>query len=256
MGRLRSLGKSKSKQSSLDVIDASPTPAPIEEEDKNGPAAEAKKRQEMLETVFSTPLTPPAPIETPLIAYNESIAINVAEEAQGSAWTVTYRGLVGSAGRDRELLEQKLAGWQLDFLLHNRVIEKPPLKTSFLLQPYQDVESAGLPELLNAHARLTANRNLRIRKVALYVADKVSQLMSQPAAPSESSVSDGSQNGLRSHASMSSLPNGASTVDEDSVEILVGDLVLPAHVTLASVRMHHWKTGGLDVVLSYRRKAA
>ena len=227
----------------------------------------------MLETVFSTPLTPPAPIETPLIAYNESIAINVAEEAQGSAWTVTYRGLVGSAGRDRELLEQKLAGWQLDFLLHNRVIEKPPLKTSFLLQPYQDVESAGLPELLNAcviqcgcccvaltpgcrHARLTANRNLRIRKVALYVADKVSQLMSQPAAPSESSVSDGSQNGLRSHASMSSLPNGASTVDEDSVEILVGDLVLPAHVTLASVRMHHWKTGGLDVVLSYRRKAA
>ena len=40
---------------------------------------------------------------------------------------------------------------------------------------------------------------------------------------------------------------------EKELEILVGDVLLPLHVTLATARAYYWKNGG-DLVVTYRTK--
>ncbi|KAI9619409.1 hypothetical protein H4Q26_014171 [Puccinia striiformis f. sp. tritici PST-130] len=64
----------------------------------------------------------------------------------------------------------------LNFLIGNRVSTReggPSIKVTFVLQPEGGKEAAGLPELPNGNARLTASRLLRMKKVASYVSQKL-----------------------------------------------------------------------------------
>lgn len=66
-------------------------------------------------------------MEAPPIQYAPDMAIIISEET-GDAWSVKYRGLVGTSYEDMGVLEQKAPLWLLDFLLGNRIPAKEPVK--------------------------------------------------------------------------------------------------------------------------------
>lgn len=117
---------------------------------------------------------------------------------------------------------------------------------------------------LFSNARLTASRNLRLKKVTSYIADKLELRSIGSRAPSISSSS-----GSASEEDAASTTNSAVATKnsaqqqirresgvfepERELEILVGDVVLPLNVTLATARAYYWKQGG-DLIVSYRLK--
>lgn len=105
--------------------------------------------------------------------------------------------------------------------------------------------------LYRSNARLTASRNLRLKKVTSYIADKL-ELRTSSRAPSISGDHlPGAQPPL-----VPEEEKTVSTVDfipEQELEILVGDVFLPLHVTLATARAYYWKGSG-DLVVTYRKK--
>ncbi|BGP12717.1 hypothetical protein JCM10213_008855 [Rhodosporidiobolus nylandii] len=246
MGRLKMLGKGSKRPSAAPETPTLATPAaPTPVHDRR--SLEEQQQQQILDSVFSHPLAPCPLIDAPPIRYHPNMAVIISEEA-GDAWSVKYRGLVGTTYEDMSVLEQKAPLWLLDFLLGNRVHLKEAAKVSFVLQPWKDESGQSLPDLPNANARLTANRSLRIRKVTSYVADKL-DLRRSSRAPS---IIDG--------ASAPSSPHVGGAVGhslygdfdpEKEIEILVNGQLLPINVTLATVRHCMWKGGG-DVVLQYR----
>lgn len=52
----------------------------------------------------------------------------IISEETGDAWSVKYRGLVGTSYEDVPVLEQNAPLWLLDFLLGNRTVQKEPVK--------------------------------------------------------------------------------------------------------------------------------
>lgn len=101
---------------------------------------------------------------------------------------------------------------------------------------------------------MTASRNLRVKKVCSYVADKL-ELHAASRAPSISDSSDGVPSPRQpSNADDPAAPKPVDFIPEEELEILVGNVLLPLHVTLATARAYYWKTGG-DLVVSYRRKS-
>ncbi|GAA6023731.1 hypothetical protein JCM10207_000238 [Rhodosporidiobolus poonsookiae] len=245
MGRLRLLGKG-SKKSTAAEAPALTTPV-VETVQEDGRTIEEQQQQFILDTVFSQPLAPCPLVDAPRIRYDPDMAVIISEEL-GDAWSVKYRGLVGTSYEDRAVLEQNAPLWLLDFLLGNRTFVKDPVKVSFVLQPWKVEDGHTLPELPNSNARLTANRSLRIRKVCSYVADKL-DLRRPSRAPS---IMDGAS----THSAHSSPAVGHTLYGdfnpEKELEILVNGQVLPINVTLATVRHCMWKGGG-DVVLQYRQ---
>ncbi|GAA5887701.1 hypothetical protein JCM6882_001502 [Rhodosporidiobolus microsporus] len=246
MGRLKFLGKGSKKAPNAQETPAPTTPVATTAV-KDDRTIEEQQQQQILDSVFSHPLSPCPLVDAPRIAYHPDMAIIISEEA-GDTWTVSYRGLVGTAYSDMAILEQKSPLWLLDFLLGNRILLKEPPKVSFVLQPWKNPTGHTLPELPNANARLTANRSLRIKKVCSYVADKL-DLRRPSRAPS---IMDGHS----APSSLHSSPTVGSTLygdfdPEKEIEILVNGELLPVNVTLATVRHCMWKGGG-DVVLQYR----
>ncbi|KAK4054919.1 hypothetical protein OIV83_000843 [Microbotryomycetes sp. JL201] len=260
MGRLKMLGKG-SKRPTVDTDVSSSSPVvmtPVEPKDPR--PIEEQQQHHTLETIFSRPLVPPGYLEAPPLHLPQDIAINISEEKdQGSAWQVTYRGLVGTGRADLTALEQSAPMWLMDYLLGNRVLSREPVKVSFLIHPWRgDNTASHMPELPNANARLTANRNLRLKKVTSYVADKLDLVGSKRRSRTSSigGVSDGGKSSSSgqstSEGSVNSVePAGRSFVPEDEIEILVGDIMLPLTMTLAAARTFYWKQGG-DLVVNYR----
>lgn len=83
-----------------------------------------------------------------------------------------------------------------------------------------------------------------------YIADKL-QLRSSSRAPSISGSADGTPDSAPAASN-----NSTTEYDpEKELEILVGDVLLPLHVTLATARAYYWKNGG-DLVVSYRTKGS
>ncbi|BGP04746.1 hypothetical protein JCM10049v2_000548 [Rhodotorula toruloides] len=253
MGRLRFLGKNSKKASAQ--ADSQPAAAPVlPPVVHDGRSLEEQQQQQILDTVFARPLAPCPFVEAPPTQYAPDMAIIISEET-GDAWSVKYRGLVGTSYEDMGVLEQKAPLWLLDFLLGNRIPAKEPVKVSFILQPWKGEGYQSLPELPNNNARLTANRSLRVRKVCSYVADKL-DLRRPSRAPS---IMDGGAASAEPSAPQSPAPAVGFTLygdvfnPEKEIEILVNGEVLPTNVTLATVRHCMWKSGG-DVVFTYRSK--
>ncbi|BGP44760.1 hypothetical protein JCM10450v2_000574 [Rhodotorula kratochvilovae] len=248
MGRLRAFGKNSKKAST--APESQPAAAPTQQSiPADHRSLEEQQQQQILDAVFAHPLAPCPLVDAPRIVYDPDMAIILSEET-GDAWSVKYRGLVGTSYEDMRVLEQKAPFWLLDFLLGNRTHAKEAVKVSFVLQPWKGDDHHALPELPNQNARLTANRSLRIRKVCAYVADKL-DLRRPSRAPS---IMDGASATSSEHSS----PAVGSTLfgdfdPESEIEILVNGEVLPVHVTLATVRHCMWKSGG-DIVFHYRSK--
>ncbi|KDE04039.1 hypothetical protein MVLG_05540 [Microbotryum lychnidis-dioicae p1A1 Lamole] len=265
MGRLRNLGKA-SKKANVESTEApAATSVPLEPEMVDTRSAAEQHQHQVLQTVFSRPLTPCEPKDAPTLTYPSDTAIIISEGGfNSSASSVIYRGLVGTGREDVGVLEQKAPLWLLDFLLGNRVIIKEPVKLSFLIQPWTDENGkSDLPELPNSNARLTANRTLRLRKVVGFVADKLN-LGSIRGRTSISSSNDLPNPTTMTNTTLTPASPTADAPDpifesaavydpEKELEILVGDVVLPGWSTIASARTFHWKNGG-DMVLHYRLK--
>ncbi|KAM0745659.1 WD40 repeat-like protein [Meredithblackwellia eburnea MCA 4105] len=258
MGRLRLLGKSSKRPSTGEVFESSQAAPVVPETPGDDPLSklsiEERQQHRILEAVLSGPLVPCPLLDAPSLRYQDDMAVLISEETpDASAWAVTYRGLIGTAREDVHVLEQKAPFWLLDFLLGNRIVAKDPVKISFVIQPWIDTVRAGLPELPNANARLTANRSLRMRKVMGYIADKLD--LCEPNSRS-ASISGNSNDGKSAPAAeaLASLAGRRPPFSpEDDLEILCGDTLLTPKFTLAVVRTFYWKQGG-DLVLSYRLK--
>lgn len=106
----------------------------------------------------------------------------------------------------------------------NQLPLKDTVKVSFVLQPH---ETSSLPNIASAegNSRLNANRMLRTKKILAYVAERIEPA---PEKPEERTLRP-----------------------EEYLELWCqGQLVSP-NITLATLRVHIWRTGG-DVMLYYR----
>lgn len=102
------------------------------------------------------------------------------------------------------------------------------MKVSFVLQPYENL----LPSIASpdGNARLNANRMLRAKKIMAYVAERIE-------APADPEHPD---------------PEGHDTLKpEEYLELYCQGQLVDPNTTLASLRVHVWRTGG-DVVLYYK----
>lgn len=244
--RFRSLGRGQKRRGSSDPA-APPVisnPIPYRED---GDQAEldgqrllmlekAKAQQALVvQAVLAQPFEPCGPLDAPALMLPPDTTILVSEEEpQSGGWEVAYRGLVATTELDAEVLMDVLPGWILGFLLANRISNKEggasttttttTVKVTFVLQPEGGREAAGLPELPNGNARLTASRVLRMKKVAAYVAQKLDPAVGptkaeenqQHPAPSSSSPSSSScskprSDGPRSEGPKSHKPGSKST---------------------------------------------
>lgn len=88
---------------------------------------DVRQQEYILETVFSRPLAPCPLVDAPRLSYDPDMAVIISEET-GDAWSVKYRGLVGTSYEDVPVLEQNAPLWLLDFLLGNRTMQKEPVK--------------------------------------------------------------------------------------------------------------------------------
>lgn len=121
---------------------------------------EEQQQQQVLDSVFAHPLTPCGRIEAPPLRYDPDMAIIISEE-MGDAWTVKYRGLVGTSYDDMSVLEQKAPRWLLEFLLGNRTPFKEPAKVVrrfFCMSTSRAVLRSRLASPVLRHASLEGRR--------------------------------------------------------------------------------------------------
>lgn len=109
----------------------------------------------------------------------------------------------------------------------NQIPYKDTVKVSFVLQPWEN----SLPSIASpdGNARLNANRMLRAKKIMAYVAERIE-------APADPDHPDPDQDSLK---------------PEDYLELYCQSQLIDPNTTLASLRVHVWRTGG-DVVLYYK----
>ena len=133
MGRLRNLGKASKRPVESLVPTPSGQQVPPAAPEAANPHAHLSAAEQLqvrvLEQVLSQPVTPATALDAPPILYPQDLAIMISEEtSDGAAWSVSYRGMVGTGREDLAVLEQKAPQWVLEFVLGNRVISKEPPK--------------------------------------------------------------------------------------------------------------------------------
>jgi WD repeat-containing protein 48 len=137
------------------------------------------------------------------------------------------------------------------------------VKVSFILHPYENtLPSISSPD---GNARLNANRMLRAKKIMAYVAERIEVPPAQVAPPpttTQSSVTNTDTEAppsTETHSeplSSAAPPTEPSSTEsdlrpEEYLELLCQGQVVHPDTTLATLRVHVWRTGG-DVVLYYR----
>jgi WD repeat-containing protein 48 len=171
--------------------------------------------------------------------------------------------------------------------LQNQTPYKDTVKVSFVLHPYENL----LPTIASpdGNARLNANRMLRAKKIMAYVAERIEAPLPAPAtAPAETpaSTTQGEDGQPSSQGSSTSVESGradpasatAAATDatsganasqlervegqiseddqshlkpEEYLELYCQGQRVDPNTTLATLRVHVWRTGG-DVVLYYK----
>lgn len=313
LSRFKSFGRPKrgaDKTQDTDIPSAPPTPAAVDvaESAADHPLAhlspEQRLQRETVDAILARPIQPCGPIDAPPLSLPPDMPILISEESHDSgAWEVTYRGLVRTTEDDMSMLEATMPAWLLELLLGNRTVVKEAPKVAFMLEPQDGMEKAGMQELPNrfgvdflrrrhhtdvvhSNARLTASRILRMRKVAVYVSQKLEldhdnngapqakrrasdSLHSR--APSSSSLAalggksplpaaastNGTSTPNSSLAATSTSPvttNGAHRRAEDEIELLCNGQLVPWTMSLGAVKQFVWAKAG-DVLIGYRAKA-
>jgi len=173
---------------------------------------------------LSVGITPSLPVETPVLSLPPSTMVIIQEDNPESGGVADlYRGAINTLGKDVELVEKVAPIWLGELLLKNQIPYKETVKVSFILQPYKDL----LPSIASpdGNARLNANRMLRAKKILAYVAERIEAAPEHPAPDA-----------LR---------------PEEYLDLYCHDQLVPPNTTLATLRVHIWRTGG-DVVLYYK----
>ncbi|KAI7852561.1 WD40-repeat-containing domain protein [Circinella umbellata] len=108
-------------------------------------ASEGLKYKQMGESGRSS-YTPPVLDDFPPLHIPRSTTIIIAEEsAEASTGMDLYRGTVGTAGIDADLIAQSGPSWLLDYLYHNKIPNKDTVKLTFSLKPYAGSKLPQLP---------------------------------------------------------------------------------------------------------------
>ncbi len=161
----------------------------------------------------------------------------------------------------------------ITFIAQNQIPYKDTVKVSFVLQPYENL----LPSIASpdGNARLNANRMLRAKKIMAYVAERIEapptpppQLSPPHAAAATTTATDPYSDAAESSADEAPAPTPEQAPAEP-VEVPETEKATPAlkpeeylelycqgqrvdpNTTLATLRVHVWRTGG-DVVLYYK----
>jgi WD repeat-containing protein 48 len=137
-----------------------------------------KQAAEAPDALVETRLAPSLPNETPVLKLPPNTKVILKEETSGESSNI-YIGTVKDVGRDTDIIEQRGAMWLGELLLQNVMLHKEPVKVSFVLLPWRD-ELPHLPTTDNNN-RLNANRMLRVRKILVYVAERIDPEYSQEA---------------------------------------------------------------------------
>ncbi|CAG8445457.1 6484_t:CDS:10 [Ambispora gerdemannii] len=193
--------------------------------------------------------TLPAPLghfdlhESPAINIPSHTTVIISEESPEASTSVDlYRGTMASLGLDYEEIERQAPSWLYDFLIKNKVPYKEPAKISFILRPH---EGSELSELSNGNVKLAAPRILRVRKMLIYVIERLE--------PSPTSTTNNSHNASADEAEREEEKKIRTLKPEMWVELLCQEQVLPPTMTLATIKAHIWKSGG-DLVMTYRMR--
>lgn len=118
--------------------------------------------------------------------------------------------------------ESDFPSWVIDIIRDNKLPVKPADKMAFTLHPADGSELPGL-----STTTLNAPRVLRVRKVAVYIAKELRDLM----------------------------PKYEAGLDEGDIDILCNGQVIPPNMSLATVHQFRWKSPD-DLRLRFRRRKA
>ncbi|KIW81880.1 hypothetical protein Z517_04906 [Fonsecaea pedrosoi CBS 271.37] len=218
---------------------------------------------EHLESKTDQPLppgiTPPPPTETPVLHPPPHTTIIIQEDNPESGGLADqYRGEISELGNPAEVdtLEKIAPMWLGDLLLRNQIPYKDTVKVSFVLHPYENL----LPPIASpdGNARLNANRMLRAKKIMAYIAERIEAPPVQQQAPPSETAAEGEQSTETEHLD---VPPHAAVEPEESpesqlkpeeyLELYCQNQLVHPNTTLATLRVHVWRTGG-DVVLYYK----
>lgn len=113
-----------------------------------------------------------------------------------------------------------------------------------MLQPYDH----QLPSIASTdgNARLNANRMLRAKKIMAYVAERI-----EAPHPHAIHDADPDHTHIHAHAETEHALAGNTLKPEEYLELYCQGQRVDPNTTLASLRVHVWRTGG-DVVLFYK----
>ncbi|KAL9936561.1 hypothetical protein V8E36_004629 [Tilletia maclaganii] len=255
-----------------------------------------------LRQILERPLNITSADEFPPLRYDPETSVLVSEAVPDiGSWEVVYRGVAGCTGCDVSLLELVSPVWLLEFTLASRILARDQAtnKLSFTLHPWVDPDLSqdgkwkpgqnSLPALPAGNVRLSATRMLRMRKISMYVCEKLDLLPARkhtdsiagsvrsntegtktPSGLSMTTLSD--RKGSAGH--VSTLAPGSTGHDDaaaaatelqaqerarielaKSIEILYGGIVLRPEMTLAQCQRFYHRAGG-DIKLEYRQRTS
>ena len=175
-------------------------------------------------------ITPSLPNETPILKPPTHTMILIQQDDPDSGGlSDLYRGEISTLGNPKETdtLEKTAPTWLGELLLRNEVPAKDTAKVSFVLTPHPDSQLPGIASA-DGNARLNANRMLRSKKILGYVSERIEA----PPDPDNPRLGD-------------------DLKAEEYMDLICQGQVVPPNMTLATLRVHMWRTGG-DVVLHYK----
>ncbi|KAI8882025.1 WD40 repeat-like protein [Backusella circina FSU 941] len=189
---------------------------PVQDDTSNTSSSQSKLDEIAEEDKTVEKYDPPMLDEYPPLEIPSSAMILIAEEsAEASTGMDLYRGSVGSTGDDADTIIDVAPSWLLSYLLYNKTPIKEPVKLTFILKPANGSSLEELPG--GSNNRLVASRILRVKKLIQYVCEKI------------------------------------QIEDEESIEMMCGETILGANMTLATIKQYILKVSG-DIPLSYRLK--
>ncbi|KAG9001017.1 hypothetical protein FRB90_011691, partial [Tulasnella sp. 427] len=244
MGRLRNFGKSSKRPASADAtvaaIPENADVAPAQDQDVG--SSLRVQHLKALNAILSQSLAPTPSLEAPPLQLPPDTAVMISEEtADAGGWTGIYTSVIANLQDDVESFEMAAPIWLLELLLLNKAPAVPPTKLSFVVVQYE-----RRSEPISDSSRLTAGRNLRVRKVLQYVKDKLEPL-------DLAKGKDATKGPAAASLSQTSLSTSQDVKPEELYELLCNDTVLPLTMTIGAVRHYVWRQSG-ELLMYYRRK--
>ncbi|KAL0092183.1 WD40-repeat-containing domain protein [Phycomyces blakesleeanus] len=181
------------------------------EERPKGGVAQPETLAAVPENVTYTP--PPSADYPPLSLPGQTTIVIAEESAEASTGMDLYRGTLATTGIEADSVLKAAPSWLLSFLLFNKTPTRETVKLTFVLKPLENSNTAELPG--GSNNRLLANRVLRVRKLAQYIAEKLNV-----------------------------------NVETHSIVLACGETVLGPTMTLATIKQHILKSNG-DIPLTY-----